>query len=211
MARTVVQRSGRREERKRELRERILAAAMERFVSQGFADTTVDQIAADAAVAQKTFFNHFPTKRSVLHELAAARLDELEEILEEERHVPGGTRTKLEHCFLRLADLIESRGHFARDLVLELQRRAVPGRQGADISRLHAAFGGLLRDGQGTDEVRTDLPIDFLTEMTVGAFSTVMTRWVNFPGYPLKDRLALAAAFLGEAVSPVREQRSRRE
>ena len=210
MASAVESRSGRREQRKRELRERILAAAMERFVVQGFADTTVDQIADDAGVAQKTFFNHFPTKRGVFQELAEARLGELEEILEEERHVPGGTRTKLEHCFLRLADLIESRGLFARDLVLELQRSAVPGRQSADISRLQAAFGGLLRDGQRSDEVRTDLPIDFLTEMTLGAFSAVMTRWVNFSGYPLKDRLALAAAFLGDAVSPAREEPSRR-
>jgi hypothetical protein len=29
-----------------------------------------------------------------------------------------------------------------------------------------------------------------------------MNNWVNIPDYPVKDRLAQAAEFLGEAVSP---------
>ena len=77
----------RRARRKREVRGRIMASAMHRFVRQGFADTTVDQIADDADVAQKTFFNYFPTKQDLFHQLAAERIDELCQILEEELHV----------------------------------------------------------------------------------------------------------------------------
>jgi AcrR family transcriptional regulator len=73
---------GRRERHKREVRERILSAAMARFVRQGFEDTTVDQIAEDADVAQKTCFDYFPTKQRLLRELAEERFDELQEILE---------------------------------------------------------------------------------------------------------------------------------
>ncbi len=116
----------RRERRKREVRERILSVAMARFVRQGFEDTTVDQIAQDADVAQKTFFNYFPTKQRLLRELAEERLDELQEMLEEERETAGSTRAKLEHGFLRLSALLESRGLFARDLILELMRARQP-------------------------------------------------------------------------------------
>ena len=192
----------RRERRKREVRERILSVAMVRFVRQGFEETTVDQIAEDADVAQKTFFNYFPTKQQLLRELAEERFDELQEILEEERETAGCTRAKLEHSFLRLSALLESRGLFARDLILELMRARQPGAQGDELSRMHASFGAILRDGQVRGDVRTDHSIEFLTEMVVGGFGTVMNNWVNIVDYPVKDRLAQAAEFLGEAVSP---------
>ncbi len=192
----------RRERRKREVRERILSVAMARFVRQGFEDTTVDQIAQDADVAQKTFFNYFPTKQRLLRELAEERLDELQEMLEEERETAGSTRAKLEHCFLRLSALLESRGLFARDLILELMRARQPGARGEELSRMHTSFCAILRDGQVRGDVRTDHSIEFLTEMVVGGFGTVMNNWVNITDYSVKDRLAEAAAFLGEAVSP---------
>ena len=67
---------------------------------------------------------------------------------------------------------------------------------------MHASFGAILRDGQVRGDVRSDHSIEFLTEMVVGGFGTVMNNWVNIAGYPVKDRLTQAAAFLGEAVSP---------
>lgn len=192
----------RRERRKREVRDRIMEAAMARFIRQGFDETTVDQIAEDADVAQKTFFNYFPTKQELFRELAEQRIEELREILEEERDRAGSTRAKLEHCFVRLSELLEQRRRLARDLILEVLRARPPGSSGADISKLHAAFGALLRDGQAAGEVRRDQPVEFLAEMVVGGFGAVMNNWVNLPNYPVKDRLAQTAAFLGGAISP---------
>jgi len=192
----------RRERRKREVRERIMVAAMDRFVAQGFDATTVDQIAEDADVAQKTFFNYFPTKQDLFRQLAEDRIDELQEILEEEREAEASTPEKLAHCFVRLSELIEQRGELGRDLVLEVMRARSLGDTGEDISRLHQSFGAILRDGQGAGDVRTDHPVQFLTEMVVGCFGAVMNNWLNIPDYPVKDRLAATAAFLGEAISP---------
>jgi AcrR family transcriptional regulator len=47
-------------------RARILDAALDLFERQGYATTTVNQIAAAAGVTQMTFFRHFPTKDSVI-------------------------------------------------------------------------------------------------------------------------------------------------
>ena len=47
-------------------RERLERAAMELFVEQGFADTTVPQITARAGLTTRTFFRHFADKREVL-------------------------------------------------------------------------------------------------------------------------------------------------
>lgn len=192
----------RRERRKREVRGRIMEAAMTRFVAQGFDATTVDQIAEDADVAQKTFFNYFPTKQDLFRQLADERIDELQEILEEERERAGSTPEKLAHSFLRLSELLEQRGQLGRDLVLEVMRARTVGDTGEDISRLHQSFGAILRDGQEAGDVRRDHPVQFLTEMVVGCFGAVMGNWLNISDYPVKDRLAETAAFLGEAISP---------
>jgi AcrR family transcriptional regulator len=44
----------------------IEEAALRRFDAQGFENTTVDEIAADAGVSVRSFHYHFPTKRDVL-------------------------------------------------------------------------------------------------------------------------------------------------
>lgn len=201
---------GRRERRKREVRERIMEAAMRRFSRQGFDDTTVDQIAEDADVAQKTFFNYFPTKQELFRQLAEERINELVHILEEEREHSGSSREKLEHCFLRLSELMEQRKRLARDLIVEAMRAHPPGTSVEELSRLHMAFGAILRDGQARGDVRSDESAEFLTEMALGCFFTVMNNWVNLPRYPVKDRLAQTARFLGEAIAPPAGGRKRR-
>jgi len=47
-------------------RERLERAAVELFVEQGFAETTVPQIATRAGLTTRTYFRHFADKREVL-------------------------------------------------------------------------------------------------------------------------------------------------
>ena len=47
-------------------RERLRAAALERFTAQGFEATTVAEIAATAGLTERTFFRHFADKREVI-------------------------------------------------------------------------------------------------------------------------------------------------
>ncbi len=77
--------AGRRERKKREVRHRIVEAGARLILRQGYEDTTVDQIAAAARVAQKTVFNHFPSKSHVLAALADRMLEFTRELLARER------------------------------------------------------------------------------------------------------------------------------
>ena len=47
-------------------RERLVLAALDLFVEQGYDATTVAQIAESAGVTKSTFFRHFPDKRELL-------------------------------------------------------------------------------------------------------------------------------------------------
>jgi len=64
-------------------RARIAAAALELFASQGFAETTIDQIAAAAGVARRTIFRHFATKEAILFDHLVVRRDAAVEMLRE--------------------------------------------------------------------------------------------------------------------------------
>jgi AcrR family transcriptional regulator len=58
--------SGLRERKKAKTRAAIREAAMTLFEQQGFAATTVEQIAEAAEVSPSTFFRYFPTKEDVV-------------------------------------------------------------------------------------------------------------------------------------------------
>src|SRR5262245_11953732 len=58
-----------RAEQARATRRRIIGRARQLFLEQGYAATTVDQIAAAAGVAVQTVYFHFGSKRTVLKEV----------------------------------------------------------------------------------------------------------------------------------------------
>ena len=68
---------GLRERKKRERRHCIEQAALELFDELGFDGTTIDDIAAAADIAPRTFFSYFPTKEDVVLADYATRLERL--------------------------------------------------------------------------------------------------------------------------------------
>ena len=62
-----------REEQVAATRARIAETALELFVEQGYAETTIDQIAAAADVGRRTVFRYFPTKEAMLFDQLAVR------------------------------------------------------------------------------------------------------------------------------------------
>ncbi|MFO1435331.1 MAG: TetR/AcrR family transcriptional regulator [Gammaproteobacteria bacterium] len=59
-------RTGRRERKRTDTEQRILQVALRLFCDQGFAATTVEQIASGADIAKGTFFNYFSSKEQLI-------------------------------------------------------------------------------------------------------------------------------------------------
>lgn len=75
---------GLRERKKLDTRRRIEAAALDRFERDGFEATTVDDIAAAADIAPRTFFHYFATKEDVVLADYATRLGRITTTLDEQ-------------------------------------------------------------------------------------------------------------------------------
>jgi AcrR family transcriptional regulator len=79
--------AGLRERKKQRVREEIIAAALERFVSDGFDATTIDDIVRDVGVSRRTFFRYFETKEDVVTAWFEKARSGLRQVLEAR---PGG-------------------------------------------------------------------------------------------------------------------------
>jgi AcrR family transcriptional regulator len=192
----------RRERCKREVHDRILEAAVERFEQNGFEGTKVDEICEAADVAQKTFFNHFPTKQHLFRELAEAVVDEMHAVLEDARRQPLPTAGRLRYFFERVEQNTEAFGRVSRELIVEAVRVSqLEGGGPKETRRMHASFGALLREGVESGDVGDAFSVEFLTEMTAGVFSAIFLNWVTLPEYPIRERLHEAADFLAATIA----------
>ncbi len=77
----VTENVGLRERKKRERRRCIEEAAIDLFEERGFDGTTIEDIAAAADIAPRTFFYYFPTKEDVVLADYASRLDRIIDVL----------------------------------------------------------------------------------------------------------------------------------
>jgi TetR/AcrR family transcriptional regulator, cholesterol catabolism regulator len=85
----------RRERKKLETRQSLLAAAMALFDEKGYDATPVEEITERADVAKGTFFNYFPSKEALLAELALWRVEQLRSTLDVEAGEPAGPVERL--------------------------------------------------------------------------------------------------------------------
>ncbi|HEX6022942.1 MAG TPA: helix-turn-helix domain-containing protein [Solirubrobacter sp.] len=111
---------GLRERKKRETRAAIRDAAMKLFAEQGFAATTIDQIAEAANVSRATVFGYYGTKEEIVFGDAGAAIEWIRARLAE--RAPGETTIAVVRAWLD-----ELTGWLEPELILQQQlAREVP-------------------------------------------------------------------------------------
>ncbi|MBK7951049.1 MAG: TetR/AcrR family transcriptional regulator [Deltaproteobacteria bacterium] len=192
---------GRRERRKQEVRERILAVARELFAKQGFEATTVDEIARVADVVPATFFNHFQSKQALLGLMAGEVFETLHSMTAQHLEGPGTSVAKLRRFVVSISESIASSRGVARDVFLEfLKSDATPDEPHPYLERVIGPFVAVIAEGQSRGEFRTDRTAAFLAQMAVGMLNSVITSWLADRDYPVETGLADAAEFAIETL-----------
>jgi AcrR family transcriptional regulator len=91
--------TGLRDAKKEETRRQIAAAALRLFLSRGFEEVSIAQIAEAARVSKMTVFNYFPAKESMFFEFAVERLPDLGRAVRERG--PGISPVAALHRYVR--------------------------------------------------------------------------------------------------------------
>jgi len=158
-------------------RDRLVTAAFELFARQGFESTTVDEIAAKAAVGRTTFFRLFPTKEAVIfpnHDAVLAAV-EARLVTGDARTVTAAlhesARTVLRH-YLAEGELARTRYQLTRT-VLALRAAEIAGQR--RYQRLFRDY--LLRWSDDTPDA--ELRAEVLANAVVTSHNYVLRRWLR--------------------------------
>ena len=192
---------GRRERRRRELRERVVEVSLALVADKGFDATTVEEIAGAADIAPATFFNHFQSKGGLLAAITDQVVAALEGLIEEHLREEATVAEQLEGLSRNAASLISEQQKVAREVMLEMLRASSRPEDAAPyLASLRRPIATMIDRGQKRGEVRDDLEAEFLAEMVLGALHATLTQWLSDESYPIVARLPRAASFICEAI-----------
>ena len=195
--------TGRRERKKRARRERIYEAARQLFLEQGYAATTVEQIADAADVAQTTFFNHFQSKDAVLREMTGEISAHLEAMLQQELATSDTAERRIRRFATQALRALGATEGLAREVLLELLRKSSgPGTALPYLASVREPFTTIVREGQSAGDVRRDLEPTLLAELVIGLLNTALLGWLNDPGYPFEKRMTQFVELIAELIRP---------
>jgi AcrR family transcriptional regulator len=185
------------ERRKLEVREKILTAAFDLFLSRGVAATTLEEICQRADVANRTFFNHFGTRQDMIRALAERRLVNLHDVFFDrgDEAIPA----RLIGVFDDIAVTLGQSGETYRELIGEMLAA-----NGYGIQRgfnLHDTFVELVKEGVARGEVSTQHDAETLADIIVGALSGGIVNWTVDRTYSLETNLHNLGVALAELLT----------
>lgn len=192
-----------RERKKQRTHRAIEAAALDLFEQRGFEGTTIDDIAAAAEIAPRTFFHYFPSKEDVVLADYSTRLDRIVAAL---NRAPGGEPPwlGLQAAFLSVAaDYETERDRLLRRFRIISENPSVAARslqlQAAWEDAVASAVAGWL----GV-EVRQTLEPHLLAGAALAAMRASLARWLIDDGRSrLPDHVRSCFALLGSGLGGV--------
>jgi AcrR family transcriptional regulator len=184
---------------KREVRGRILAAAAELFDESGVEATKVEAICDQADIAVRTFFNHFPSKKDVVTQLAIDATGEVAARIRSVHARGRSTRERIASFFEESAAVSLQGGPMHRELLGALVAVHV---DPEDLQAARKAMIELVEDGIVAGEVVPGHAAETLADVVLGTFYRIITDWTNQDGYPIAAHLENASRFLCDALAP---------
>jgi TetR/AcrR family transcriptional regulator, cholesterol catabolism regulator len=170
--------AGRRQQRKLETRARLLDAASELFVAQGFDETTYDDIARAAGVARQTVFNHYPRKEDFVIAWGGRRREEAARALARSAFTGEPAVARLALIMRVLANSYERAPAEGRVYALAWVKWGGPI---LEEPFLASQFAAVIADGQRAGEIRGDVAAETAGQLIRAGYFDALWRWAS-PG-----------------------------
>jgi AcrR family transcriptional regulator len=170
-------------EQRRASVEKLLAEALRRFVSQGYRSTTLEQIAAAARLSKGAIYFYFGSKESLLLELLrGVRTVVVDDAIRTSGRAGPSAVDRIVAFLHNQAKLGVSRRDDVFLLILmslEFSQRndRITRCIGAIYRRLHQYVEALIRAGQQSGEIRTDVPVRELAAIVMANHDGAFLEW----------------------------------
>lgn len=188
---------GRRERKKKAVRETIRKETLRLIGRHGVEGLTIDAICDCVDIAKKTFYNYYATKHDLMIELCQ------EELLQSTDQLIDEVLDSGEPFDRQLAHIIEvfiNREQLAGGIERELIAYSV-GAMSANISQgagqlafINSSFLRLYEHNR--EALKAGLSPAFCSEMTVGMFNAITLNWVHDESYDSEARYRELLSFL---------------
>jgi len=201
--------SGRRERKKLETRQRILAAAVALFSTRGYDATTMDEIAESADVARATVFNFFVRKSDLVLAWFSDRRAEVEGRLSGIELADAGTATRLATMIRAIAHVFDVDPRTGRAMVRAWLEAGGPLlTTDPEMSQL---FADAIRAGQLRGDVASGVNADHAGRIVFDAYLGSLYRWMSHDdaGTKLEAHLLAMLDVLMAGIVLARPNRSR--
>jgi AcrR family transcriptional regulator len=178
------------------MRERLLSAALELFAANGFADTTIDQIAERADVARQTVLNHFPHKTDFAKAWGQRRRDQLAAIgVGAASDVSA--RVLVQRSFAAAAAINERERDLTRAMLGSLTPTEV-------FLYVRAVPAAVIERGQAEGEFSSAVDPDVAAEILTSVYFGTVSRWLidGPPPFDLAPALAQRLDVVLAALQP---------
>jgi AcrR family transcriptional regulator len=199
--------------KKRETRQRVIAAAKSLLKEKGYETTTVEDIAEKAQISRMTFFNYFSGKDKLLEALAAEMFAENEAVFEQILASTGTIDEALPRELEERLDLIIRYRSFLAVVVKYTKlfsnfypHNATPADIDPDqLSQYYQAKLELVSQAQAAGSIRDDIPASEICYAYYALRNDAVGRWLlqeNQPGEVLKSNFRMAMAIFLNGLKP---------
>lgn len=188
----------RREQRKQEIRESILNAAIVLFERDGIEATALDKIAIEAQTSRPTLYKYFPSKQALVRALGERLWLQLALDLHKTTENSQGVATEfLAGFFHLLRQEFTKFNRLERDLV----HQSMMG-DSHSVSMLQALtelFADVYRKQLSQQPLANEaLDVAYLAELSMGLIANVVMNWVMNDDYPLFERIEQCELLLSD-------------
>ncbi|HTC71203.1 MAG TPA: TetR family transcriptional regulator [Acidothermaceae bacterium] len=163
-----------------EVTQRLAHAATELFQTQGYDETTIEQIASQAGVGRRTFFRHYRSKEDVIfpnHDELLLRVRERLSLHPDESGIQAVTAA----VKIVLRHYVDTRDISLLRYKLVSQVPALREREIVSVARYQRAFRERLSEGLQAD-VETSLRAEVAAASVVAAHNLVLRHWLRGNG-----------------------------
>lgn len=175
----------RRGRKRQQTADHLARIAFELFSAHGYANVTMEQIAAAADVAKGTLYNHFPVKEALVryrfHADLALVLPELMARLQD----IAGCEAQLREFARANAEYFEGMREYVGPYLRYRLSMPIVLPAGESRSGIDRVYGHLLEGGQARGEIRSDIPLAHLVGYLSFLHMGCMVAWSQVEGASL--------------------------